>query len=144
MWQAKVKADYEAAGGEDAECNQVTVKEIPDKVEEVKQNGDAVKENVKPNKGKGKEVEQVQEVKSTSAPPTSTQTPKEKIRNEWYQSNTTVTIEIFAKGVPKDAEVDIQEGSVRTLFSFLQPYMGRRSWCRSRLKLNPGSVKDYC
>ena len=121
------------------------MKEIPDKVEEVKQKtGDAVKEDVKPNKGKGKEVERVQEVKSTIAPPTSTQTPKEKIRNEWYQSNTTVTIEIFAKGVPKDAEVDIQEGSVRTLFSFLQPYMGRRSWCRSRLKLDPVSVKDYC
>ena len=118
MWQAKVKNDYEAAGGEDAECNQVTVKEMPDKVEEVKQKtGDALKENGKPSKGKGKEVEKVQEVKSTSAPPTLTQTPKEKIRNEWYQSTTTVTIEIFVKGVPKDAEVDIQEGSVRTLFS---------------------------
>lgn len=106
MWQAKIKGDYEAAGGEKAECNQVTVKEVPDRVEEVSR-----KENVRPavEKGKAKEVA-VEEKKVV--PPATAQTPKEKIRNEWYQSNTTVTIEIFAKGVPKDAEVDIQEGSV--------------------------------
>jgi len=123
VWQAKVKGDYEKAGGEDAECNQVTVKEMPDKVEEVKQTSGGEKENIKPlkvDKGKGKVVEDKAEpVKA--APATTNQTPKDKIRNEWYQSNTTVTIEIFAKGVPKDAEVDIQEGSVsflRILFYF--------------------------
>jgi suppressor of G2 allele of SKP1 len=110
MWQAKVKADYEKAGGETAECNAVSVKEIPDKVEEVKQ------ETVKPAaEKKGKEVA-VEEKKV--APPTTAPTPKEKIRNEWYQSNTTVTIEIFAKGVPKDADVHIEEGSVSFSFPF--------------------------
>lgn len=119
MWQAKVKADYEKAGGEDAECNKVTVKEVPDKVEEVKQKDEdgGKQENARPSKGEKAKVEKGKEVAETekATPATAAQTPKEKIRNEWYQTNTTVTIEIFAKGVPKDAEVDIQEGSVSSL-----------------------------
>jgi suppressor of G2 allele of SKP1 len=112
IWMAKVKGDYEQAGGEEAECNKVEVKEMPDKVEEVKQKVEE-KEDKKPaevKEGKEKVLEKVE--KKTNAPATVVQTPKEKIRNEWYQSNTTVTIEIFAKGVPKDAEIDIEEGSV--------------------------------
>jgi suppressor of G2 allele of SKP1 len=119
MWMAKVKGDYEAAGGEEAECNKVGVKEVPDKVEEVKQKENVTQTAVK--KGKEK-VETVVEGKEKAAAPATTvtvaQTPKEKIRNEWYQSNTTVTIEIFAKGIPKDAEVNIQEGSVSFPCSF--------------------------
>lgn len=108
IWMAKVKGDYEQAGGEGAECNKVEVKEIPDRVKEVKLKGE--EKPVERKKGKEKVVEKVEE--KTNAPATMVQTPKEKIRNEWYQSNTTVTIEIFAKGVPKDAEVNIEEGSV--------------------------------
>jgi suppressor of G2 allele of SKP1 len=119
IWQATVKRDYEKAGGDDAEVNKVTVKEVPDKVEEVKQSGEEEKENVRLSKGeKAKVGEAKSEPEKAAAAAVHAQTPKEKIRNEWYQSNTTVTIEIFAKGVPKDAEVDIQEGSVRFIFKF--------------------------
>jgi suppressor of G2 allele of SKP1 len=121
IWMAKVKGDYEQAGGDGAECNKVEVKEMPDRVEEVKQEGEEKPVEVK--KGKGKVVEKVEE--KTNAPATVLQTPKEKIRNEWYQSNTTVTIEIFAKGVPKDAEVNIEEGSVSFSTSFSLPSLPR-------------------
>ena len=104
MWMGKCKADYEKAGGEDAECNKTTVKEIPDKVEEV---GSGSNTKAKPvNK------ENVALVKA-AAPKVLAATQKEKIRHEWYQSPSTVTIEVLAKGVPKDkAEVVIEEGSV--------------------------------
>jgi suppressor of G2 allele of SKP1 len=112
IWVAKVKQDYENAGGEDAECNQITVKEVPDKVEEISKETKPLdkKGNQSPNdKAKGRAVE-TPNVKPVAA---SSQTPKEKIRHEWYQSPTTVTIEILAKGVPKaTTNVEIQAGSV--------------------------------
>ena len=105
IWIAKIKNDFDAAGGDEAECNQTTVKEIPEPVEEVK----SEEKEKKVDKGKEKEV-----VTPASVPVAAVQTPKEKIRNEWYQSPTTVTISIFAKGIPKEqAEIIISEGSVR-------------------------------
>jgi suppressor of G2 allele of SKP1 len=119
MWQAKVKSDYDKAGGEDAECNKTTVKEVPDKVEEVAQKAPEHKENSKPAAAKSEKaaISKSEPVVPVTEAATSAQTPKEKIRHEWYQSTSTVTIEIFAKGVPKDnAEVNIQEGSVSSSF----------------------------
>jgi suppressor of G2 allele of SKP1 len=127
MWQAKVKSDYDKAGGDDAECNKTTVKQMPDKVEEVAQKTpEDKKENSEPaaakNDGgaasKAEPVVTVAEKTNTESavpvPAATVQAPKEKIRHEWYQSHSTVTIEVFAKGVPKDiTEVNIQEGSVR-------------------------------
>lgn len=105
IWMAKIKSDYEKAGGDAAECNQTSVKEVPDKVEEVSQ--DKPKEEKKPAEKKVPNV----------VPVVQTPTPKEKVRQEWYQSTATVTIEIFAKGVPKEsAEVKIEEGSVSLPF----------------------------
>ena len=112
IWIAKVKNDFDAAGGDDAECNQTTVKEIPDPVEEVK----SQVEETKVDKGKGKEKGNngVVVPAPTPAPVAAAQTPKEKVRHEWYQSPTSVTISIFAKGIPKEqAEIIIAEGSVR-------------------------------
>ncbi|OBT78687.1 hypothetical protein VF21_02296 [Pseudogymnoascus sp. 05NY08] len=104
VWQLKVANEYEKLP-EDAEGRKVTVTEVPDeaKLPEV---GKAVAAEEK-----GKAV--------TQAPQTSTpaQTPKEKIRHEWYQSSNKVTITIFAKGIPKDqAEVTIAEDSVEVNF----------------------------
>ncbi|PBP19546.1 putative SGT1 and CS domain containing protein [Diplocarpon rosae] len=102
MWMAKVKLDYEKAGGESAECNQTTVKEVPDMVEEAK---------------KEKETTEKKTTAASIAPAAQTPTPKEKVRTEWYQSAATVTIEIFAKGVPKEsAEVQIEESSLDVSF----------------------------
>ncbi|PMD60478.1 SGS-domain-containing protein [Hyaloscypha bicolor E] len=131
MWQAKVKADYEKAGGEEAECNKVSVKEVPDKKAKV---------------GVAKA-----EPEKAAAPAATSQTPKEKIRNEWYQSNTTVTIEIFAKGVPHDAEVDIQEGSLEVSFPIaafnttydytISPLFSKIDKSKSSFRITPHKVE---
>ena len=111
IWMAKVKADFEKAGGDDAECNKITVKEVPDKPEEVTSDSAPKEEKKAPVPSKAPAV--------TVAPAAQTPTPKEKIRTEWYQSTNTVTIEVFAKGVPKEnAEVKIEEGNVRIHFPF--------------------------
>ena len=115
IWMAKLKGDYEAAGGDDAECNSISVKEIPDPVEDVHKV--VVLEPKQIIKGKGKEKQSVGIApKPLAAAPTTTPTPKEKIRTEWYQSPSTVTIEVFAKGIPKDnIEVKIEKESVSIL-----------------------------
>ena len=111
IWMAKVKADFEKAGGDDAECNKITVKEVPDKPEEVTSDAAPKEEKKAPVASKTPAV--------TVVPAAPAPTPKEKIRTEWYQSTNTVTIEVFAKGVPKEnAEVKIEEGSVRIQLSF--------------------------
>ncbi|ESZ94119.1 hypothetical protein SBOR_5473 [Sclerotinia borealis F-4128] len=102
IWQAKVKADYDAAGGDEAECNQCTVKEIPGKP------------TIKVEKGKAPEISTAPTSTPVSAP---VATPKEKIRQEWFQSSSKVTITIFAKGVAKDtAQIIIEEGQVEVSF----------------------------
>lgn len=113
IWMAKVKQDYEAAGGDTAECNRTTVKEIPDKVEDV----------AKDKKLEEKKAAVEKKVSAATVVPISqTPTAKEKVRTEWYQSTTTVTIEIFAKGVPKEnTEIKIEEGSVNSPPSFPWP-----------------------
>ncbi|KAH8805766.1 SGS domain-containing protein [Xylogone sp. PMI_703] len=106
IWQAKVQADYDKAGGETAETNQITVKEIPDKVEEVEE-----------GKSTGSLPSSVPGPTTPATPAAPMQTPKEKIKHDWFQSNTTVTISILAKGIPKDkAEVTIEEGNVEVNF----------------------------
>ncbi|KAG8529682.1 uncharacterized protein KY384_005163 [Bacidia gigantensis] len=45
------------------------------------------------------------------------QTPPNKIRHEWYQSNDAVIVSLFAKGIPKDkAVVDIKSSSLDISF----------------------------
>jgi suppressor of G2 allele of SKP1 len=103
VWQLKVSNEYDKLP-EDAEGRKVSVTEVPDeaKLPEV---GKAV---VAEEKGKA-----VTQAPQTSIPAQTAQTPKEKIRHEWYQSSNKVTITIFAKGIPKEqAEVAISEDSV--------------------------------
>lgn len=100
VWQLKVANEYDKLP-EDAEGRKVSVTEVPDEAK-------------LPEVGKTVAVEEKSKV-VTQAPQTSnpTQTPKEKIRHEWYQSSNKVTITIFAKGIPKEqAEVNIAEDSV--------------------------------
>jgi tetratricopeptide (TPR) repeat protein len=107
MWQAKVTQDYETAEKEGrSDLISCTVKEVPDPVTEISNNSNDTKKDVK-NDNTGASY--------TPAPAavTPSQTPAEKIRHEWYQSSSKVTIMIFAKGVPKEkADVAIEEGSV--------------------------------
>lgn len=114
LWMAKIKQDYEKAGGDEAECGKTTVKETPDLVEELSQ-PTRKKQAVEEKEKNG--VEKVN--KAPTAPAAQTVTPKEKVRTEWYQSTATITIEVFAKGIPKEkAEVKIAEGSVRSNLLF--------------------------
>jgi suppressor of G2 allele of SKP1 len=109
IWLAKVKQEYEKSGGEEAECNKLTVKETPDKVEEVK-----AEKEVEVNRKNEDVKKEIETPSVVPAPPA--QTPTEKIRHEWYQSGPQVSITIFAKGVPKEqAEVIIEEGNVNHL-----------------------------
>lgn len=118
MWQAKVTQDYETAEKEGkSDLIACTVKEVPDPVTEISSDSKDTKNDVKNDK-KGDS--------STSNPAavTSSQTPAEKVRHEWYQSSSKVTIMIFAKGVPKEqAEVTIEESSVGLNFANWHPIL---------------------
>jgi suppressor of G2 allele of SKP1 len=113
MWQAKVAKEYDALP-EDAPERVVSIKETPSKrlpkpEEPTKKNTAVVAEDI------------TRATTNTVAPP---QTPKEKIRHEWFQSGSKVTITIFAKNVPKDkVEVEISTQAVSTsiLFSCYLP-----------------------
>lgn len=107
IWQAKVTQDYETAEKEGkSDLIACIVKEVPDPVTEV--SGDSMSAT--------KVDQSTKAGNSASSAPAAisqSQTPSDKIRHEWYQSNTKVTITIFAKGVNKEhAEVVIEEGSV--------------------------------
>jgi len=117
MWQAKVAADYDKAGGDEAECNKVTAVEAPPMTE--REDIDAM---FKEQADKEKATAKVKEVANTPAkreePATAAVakpagTTIDKIRVEWYQTNTNVTIEIFCKGIPKEnTTVKFEEGQV--------------------------------
>ncbi|CZT50377.1 related to SGT1 protein [Rhynchosporium secalis] len=145
IWMAKVKADYENAGGDEAECNKTTVKEVPDKPEEVI--GEPASKEEKGTPVATKKVPVV-----TGAPVAQAPTPKEKVRTEWYQSTATVTIEIFAKGVPKEnATVKITEESVDVSFPVaisnsnydytLEPLFSKVDASKSTFRITPHKIE---
>lgn len=72
IWQAKIKADFDAAGGDSAECNKCTVEEIPE---------------IQATNVESKAPAQVASL-STPAP-AQVATPKEKIRHEYESSSLT-------------------------------------------------------
>lgn len=120
MWISKVKTDYDASGGDQAECNSITVKEVPDKMEEVKGTAHSNQLNERDAKSQNPLPE-----KTNLTPPardsnksnlsTAVTTPLSKIRYDWFQSQNTVTVEVLAKGIPSDKLiVEIQEISVRS------------------------------
>ena len=113
LWQAKVAADYEKAGGDGAECNAITALEVPPMTE--KEDIDALfkQQAEKEAKGKGKEPAKREEPAAPIAVAKPAGTTIDKIRVEWYQTNTNVTIEILCKGIPKEnATVKFEEGQV--------------------------------
>ncbi len=109
MWQAKVVAEFEKLD-EAADGRKVTIKEVPDKVDrapkEPEFKASTASEKTPAADSKAAASGGTTITATTAAP---TQTPKDKIRHEWYQSSSKVTITIFAKNVPKD-QADIQIG----------------------------------
>jgi len=114
IWQAKVAGDYEKLpeGEEGEKGRRVVVEEWPTEFQgEVNQEKKVEGTKVE-DKGKEKERGEVAPAGQTPSP-SLVQTPKEKIRHEWFQSSNNVTITIFAKGIPKEqAEVKIDAQAV--------------------------------
>ena len=73
------------------------------------------------------------------------QTPANKIRHEWYQTDNTVVVSLFAKGVPKDRTIiDIQNTSLAVSFPLptgsdydfsLDPFWGKVDAAASTAKI---------
>ncbi|KAI4118374.1 MAG: hypothetical protein LQ338_007415 [Usnochroma carphineum] len=64
-----------------------------------------------------KHVESASQDAKQPAVPAGVQTPANKIRHEWYQTQDTVVVSLFAKGVPKGkATIDIQDRSIAISF----------------------------
>ena len=122
MWQAKVAADWEKAGGEAAECNKVTAVEKPvymesEDIDEIKQQT-GKEENKSKGSGKGKEAVREESGAAVAKPVAAAVKPAttayDNIRVEWYQTGASVTIEILCKGIPKErTTVKFEEGQVR-------------------------------
>lgn len=108
IWEMKVKGKLDSLELGD-ERGAASVKEMPDV------NIDALGKEAKKV---GKECEKVEKPAGIEEPRVEgVQTPASKIRHEWYQTNDTVVITLFAKGVPKDkAIIDIQSQSMAISF----------------------------
>jgi suppressor of G2 allele of SKP1 len=102
IWEAKVASKLKDVP-EDSEERTVTIKENPDV--EIP----STTTSTAPTKAEGSTTNQ--------APKPPAPTPKEKIKTDWYQSHDTVTLNIMAKGVPKDkAAVEIEQDAVSVSF----------------------------
>ena len=143
IWEVKV-ANKLKGKEEGDESLVVTVHETPDVVPP------------KPSKEqpKAKEVEKVsnkQTAKETPQP--ALQTPASKIRHDWFQANDSITVTLFAKGVPKDkATIHINDQSVEMSFPLsqgsdfdfsLDPLFGKIDPAASSYKIMGTKVEFY-
>lgn len=100
---------------------QVTVKEVPD-IDLENIGNDAQKQtrsssNSQPTAGE-MSVSKSQQAPTVEKKPE--QTPADKIKHDWYQNQQTVTVTLFAKGIPQGkASVDIQPQSLAISFPLL-------------------------
>ncbi|CCU79111.1 hypothetical protein BGHDH14_bgh05227 [Blumeria hordei DH14] len=109
MWIAKVTADYDAAGGDEAECNAVTIKEVPDKIEPLPSSSTLVLN--------GEEISSPMTISAGKKVMDSTTTSTSNVRHEWYQSQNAVTVEILAKNIPiGTTDIKIMKTSLEVSF----------------------------
>ncbi|XP_014559793.1 hypothetical protein COCVIDRAFT_90974 [Bipolaris victoriae FI3] len=102
IWEAKVASKLKDVP-EDDEQRTVTIKEDPDV--------EIPSATTTPAPAK------TAESTTTQAPKPPAPTPKEKIKTDWYQAHDSVTLNIMAKGVPKDkVVVEIEQDSVSVSF----------------------------
>ena len=111
MWKHQAESKLKGLSGEELK---VTVKELPNvQVDPIEEEVEMEKE--KDNRNPNSEM--TGQTRANAAETQLQQTPKEKIRHEWYQSNEKVTITLLAKGVPKDkATIHIHPTSVDVSF----------------------------
>jgi suppressor of G2 allele of SKP1 len=113
MWQAKVKLEYDKLD-EDAEGRKTTVNEAPEKRARTAQVVEAT--SVEAPKDEPALTTVQPATKTSAMAPSTAQTPKDKIKHEWYQSSSKVNISIFAKNVPKSqADIKFSPQSVSIL-----------------------------
>lgn len=119
MWQAKVVQEYDKLD-ENSAGRKTTIKETPDKVRRampVGSDSGAVTSSGTVKTAAAATLSNAPTIPATLA---LGQTPKEKIRHEWFQSSNKVTIAIFAKNVPKDqADIRFTENSVSTCAPYI-------------------------
>jgi suppressor of G2 allele of SKP1 len=100
IWEMKIAAKLKDLP-EDDEKRVVTARNVPD-VE--------VPSAQKPAPAPEKKAEE------PAAPKPVMPTPANKIKHDWYQSNDSVTVNILAKGAPKDATVEIEKNTLSVSF----------------------------
>jgi suppressor of G2 allele of SKP1 len=114
IWDIKIKGKLKGLEEGD-ERTKVTVKEIPEVEAPIpsksQSNSKAVETKPKPSNG-------AQEISKPIVPPAEgVQTPASKIRHDWIQTNDSVIITLYCKGIPKDkATVDIKSSSLEVSF----------------------------
>ena len=124
IWEMKTEAKLKGLNDED-ERGKVTVEEIPDV--ELPKGKQSTKEPDKtapiPASRTTNEANEANEAKEAAKEPTAAvepqgvQTPPNKIRHEWFQTNDTVIVTLFCKGIPKDkTTVEIKQGSLDVSF----------------------------
>ncbi|KAL8943718.1 MAG: hypothetical protein Q9211_000889 [Gyalolechia sp. 1 TL-2023] len=111
IWEMKLETKLKALSDDDEKAK-ILVKQYPDV--ELPAKKDSRKSATSTGVESGKSTAIVTE----QAPkPEGVQTPADKIRHEWYQTQDHVVVSLFAKGVPKDkATIDIQAHSLAISF----------------------------
>jgi suppressor of G2 allele of SKP1 len=105
IWEAKITNKLKDLP-EDDEKRKATVKETPD-----------VELPSTSSPPKPARIEELAPVAVKQEPKAVAPTPKDKIKTDWYQTATIVTLSIMAKGVPKDqASVEIEKDTVSISF----------------------------
>jgi suppressor of G2 allele of SKP1 len=99
IWTMKIAAKLEGLS-EDDEKRKVTVKKVPDV--EVPS---AAAASTTPKPASSSKDEDSKKTDAATAPKPVVPTPANKIKHDWYQSNDSVTVNILAKGAPKDTTV---------------------------------------
>ena len=118
IWEMKTEAKLKGLNDED-ERGKVTVKETPEvELPKGKQSAKKPEETTSaPASRTTNEVKEAAKEPTAVVEPQGVQTPPSKIRHEWFQTNDTVIVTLFCKGIPKDkATVEIKQGSLDVSF----------------------------
>jgi suppressor of G2 allele of SKP1 len=110
IWTMKVAAKVKDLP-EDDEKRKVTVQKVPNV--EVPS---APAAPTTPKPASSSKAEETKKTEAPAAPKPVVPTPANKIKHDWYQSNDSVTVNILAKGAPKDATVEFDKDTLTVSF----------------------------
>jgi suppressor of G2 allele of SKP1 len=110
IWTMKVAAKVKDLP-EDDKKRKVTVQKVPNV--EVPS---APAAPTTPKPASSSKAEETKKTEAPAAPKPVVPTPANKIKHDWYQSNDSVTVNILAKGAPKDATVEFDKDTLTVSF----------------------------